>query len=287
MSGSKIKILLVEDECTLAEIIADTLGEKGFEVKVAHNGVEALKVFKSDSYNKPAQTRGTAVTEFSFVPDVVVTDIMMPQMDGLTFIKELRKIYPGLPVMFLSARTTAEDVVEGFETGGNDYLRKPFAMSELIIRIKSLIARTGGYSSENPGSARINGSIPGISADKASLKEFKIGKFTFDPERMTLKFTTGNDASLNVPVHSKETIATGLIQLSTRESQVLAMLCAQIGQLVPSKDILINLWGDDNYFNSRSLQVYITKLRKHFELDSSINLSNVRGVGYKLFVPQF
>jgi len=284
MSGCKIKILLVEDECTLAEIIADTLGEKGFEVKVAHNGIEALKVFKYGSYNKPAQTRGAAVTEFSFVPDVVVTDIMMPQMDGLTFIKELRKIYPGLPVMFLSARTTAEDVVEGFETGGNDYLRKPFAMSELIIRIKSLIARTGGYSSENPGFARINGSIPGISADKASLKEFKIGMFTFDPERMTLKFTADRDCSANASVRSAETAGTCLVQLSTRESQVLAMLCAQIGQLVPSKDILINLWGDDNYFNSRSLQVYITKLRKHFELDSSINLSNFRGVGYKLFV---
>ena len=221
MSENKIKILLVEDEYTLAEIIADTLGEKGFEVKIAHNGVEALKAM-------------------AFLPDVVVTDIMMPQMDGLTFVKELRKTHPALPVLFLSARTTAEDVVEGFETGGNDYLRKPFAMSELIIRIKSLIARSGG----------------------TIIKEFKLGKFTFNAERMTLN----------------------AIQLSTRESQVLAMLCAQMGNVVSSKEILMNLWGDDSFFNSRSLQVYITKLRKHLESDSSITLSNIRGVGYKLFV---
>jgi DNA-binding response OmpR family regulator len=161
-------------------------------------------------------------------------------MDGLTFVKELRKTHPALPVLFLSARTTAEDVVEGFETGGNDYLRKPFAMSELIIRIKSLIARSGG----------------------TIVKEFKIGKFTFNAERMTLN----------------------AIQLSTRESQVLAMLCAKMGNVVTSKDILMNLWGDDSFFNSRSLQVYITKLRKHLESDSSITLSNIRGVGYKLFV---
>lgn len=236
MSENKIKILLVEDEYTLAEIIADTLGEKGFEVNIAHNGVEALKAM-------------------AFLPDVVVTDIMMPQMDGLTFVKELRKTHPAMPVLFLSARTTAEDVVEGFETGGNDYLRKPFAMSELIIRIKSLIARSGG----------------------AIVKEFKIGKFTFNVERMTLKLTTDSSSSASAS-------DSYIVQLSTRESQVLAMLCAKIGNVVTSKDILMNLWGDDSFFNSRSLQVYITKLRKHLESDSSITLSNIRGVGYKLFV---
>jgi len=287
MSESKIKILLVEDECTLAEIIADTLGEKGFDVKVAHNGIEALKVFKYGGYDKSAQTTESDVTEFSFLPDVVVTDIMMPQMDGLTFIKELRKIHPGMPVMFLSARTTAEDVVEGFETGGNDYLRKPFAMSELIIRIKSLIARTGGYSSKGLSLASIHSCDSVFSADGASVKEFKIGKFAFDAERMTLKFNTESDSSANVSASSSGTAGTCIVQLSTRENQVLAMLCAQIGQIVTSKNILVNLWGDDNFFNSRSLQVYITKLRKHLELDSSINLSNVRGVGYKLFVAQY
>lgn len=118
--GDKIRLLLVEDEQTLAGIIADTLSEKGFEVTVAHDGEAGLRAFRGSR------------------PDVVVSDVMMPCMDGFTFVGRLRREAPGVPVLFLSARSAAEDVVQGFETGGNDYLRKPFAMSELIVRVRAL-----------------------------------------------------------------------------------------------------------------------------------------------------
>ena len=123
--GDKIRLLLVEDEQTLAGIIADTLSEKGFEVTVAYDGEAGLRAFRGSR------------------PDVVVSDVMMPCMDGFTFVGRLRREAPGVPVLFLSARSAAEDVVQGFETGGNDYLRKPFAMSELIVRVRALAGRAG------------------------------------------------------------------------------------------------------------------------------------------------
>ena len=126
--GDKIRLLLVEDEQTLAGIIADTLSEKGFEVTVAYDGEAGLRAFRGSR------------------PDVVVSDVMMPCMDGFTFVGRLRREAPGVPVLFLSARSAAEDVVQGFETGGNDYLRKPFAMSELIVRVRALAGRAGGGS---------------------------------------------------------------------------------------------------------------------------------------------
>lgn len=116
---SKIRVLLVEDEQTLADIIADTLSEKDFTVTVAYNGIEGLRAFESER------------------PQVVVTDIMMPGMDGLSFVRQLRRRDASVPILFLSARSAAEDVVQGFETGGNDYLRKPFAMSELVVRVRA------------------------------------------------------------------------------------------------------------------------------------------------------
>ena len=120
---SKIRVLLVEDEQTLADIIADTLSEKDFTVTVAYNGIEGLRAFESER------------------PQVVVTDIMMPGMDGLSFVRQLRRKDASVPILFLSARSAAEDVVQGFETGGNDYLRKPFAMSELVVRVRALAGR--------------------------------------------------------------------------------------------------------------------------------------------------
>ena len=147
--GDKIRLLLVEDEQTLAGIIADTLSEKGFEVTVAHDGEAGLRAFRGSR------------------PDVVVSDVMMPCMDGFTFVGRLRREAPGVPVLFLSARSAAEDVVQGFETGGNDYLRKPFAMSELIVRVRALAGRAG------VGKARTE-------------RVFELGRMRFDAERQRL-----------------------------------------------------------------------------------------------------
>lgn len=170
--GDKIRLLLVEDEQTLAGIIADTLSEKGFEVTVAHDGEAGLRAFRGSR------------------PDVVVSDVMMPCMDGFTFVGRLRREAPGVPVLFLSARSAAEDVVQGFETGGNDYLRKPFAMSELIVRVRALAGRAG------VGKARTE-------------RVFELGRMRFDAERQRL---------------SCDGVVT---ELSARESEVLQYLCRE------------------------------------------------------------
>ncbi|MCI1780201.1 MAG: response regulator transcription factor [Bacteroidales bacterium] len=218
----KARLLLVEDEHTLADIIAYALTEKGFDVYTAYDGKEGMKKF--DECN----------------PDIVVTDIMMPGTDGLSLVKELREKGEGIPVLFLSARSSADDVVEGFESGGNDYLRKPFAMNELIARVNSLLDRNR------------------IAGEKTEI--FKIGKYDFDHSRCLLSGC----------------------KIAQREADVLYYLCRNPGQTVPSKKILKDLWGDDNYFNAGSLHVYITKLRNMLSDDTTLHIVNIRGYGYKL-----
>ena len=208
MMNDKIRMLLVEDEQTLADIIADTLGEKEFDVTVAYNGAEGLRRFD--------EVR----------PDVVVTDIMMPGMDGFSFVDALRRRSADVPILFLSARSAVDDVIHGFETGGNDYLRKPFAMSELVVRVKALVGRN-----------RV--------ARQRSDTHYRIGRFEFDVARQRL-----NDGD-----HTQE--------LSAREA-------------------LQRIWGDDSFFNARSLHVFITRLRRRLSSDPSVQIVNARGVGYKL-----
>ncbi len=225
--NDKIRLLLVEDEHTLAEIIADTLGEKEFDVTVAYDGVEGLRQFDACR------------------PDVVVTDIMMPGMDGFSFVDELRRRSSDVPVLFLSARSAVDDVVRGFETGGNDYLRKPFAMSELVVRVRALVGRSR---SAHPDADRI----------------YEIGRFRFDTGRQTL--SDGDRVQ----------------ELSAREAGVLEILCSRMGETVPTQLILKRVWGDDSFFNGRSLHVFITRLRHMLSSDPSVQIVNARGVGYKL-----
>lgn len=228
--GDKIRLLLVEDEQTLAGIIADTLSEKGFEVTVAHDGEAGLAAFRR------------------VAPDVVVSDVMMPLYGRVHLrIGACAGEAPGVPVLFLSARSAAEDVVQGFETGGNDYLRKPFAMSELIVRVRALAGRAG------VGKARTE-------------RVFELGRMRFDAERQRL------------------TCDGVVTELSARESEVLQYLCRNAGEIVPMKTLLVNIWGDDSFFNARSLHVFITRLRHRLAADPSIQLVNVRGVGYKLLM---
>lgn len=224
----KTKVLLIEDEKTLAEIIAYALNEKGFEVITAYDGETGLKKFHSSQ------------------PDVIVTDVMMPWMDGFSLVKQLRESGCRTPVLFLTARSSVEDVVHGFELGGNDYLRKPFAMNELIVRIKALVAKN----------------LPTI----AEKKVYEIGLYRFDVEQFTLE---------------KDQVVK---KMSHREAEVLLYLCRNQNEVVPIKTLLLNLWGDDNYFNGKSLHVYITKLRNLLSADKSIQIVNFRGIGYKLLL---
>lgn len=224
----KIKVLLVEDEITLAMIIKDTLEGEYFEIITATDGKEGLSKYTSEK------------------PDIIVSDIMMPELDGFRMTKQIRKNDPTIPILFLSARSAANDVVEGFETGGNDYLKKPFGMAELIIRIKALLNK--------------------VKPQTNTTDSFQIGDYTFDSIKQTLS-------------------AYGEKQLlSNRESEILKRLCVHRNQVLSMKDVLLDLWGDDSFFNTRSLHVFMTKLRRKLSKDPSIQILNIRGIGYKLIV---
>ena len=224
-----IDVLLVEDEETLALIIKDTLEGQGFRIRLAKDGEEGLRLF------------------FQEKPDVLVADVMMPRMDGFEMVRRLRKSDSRTPVLFLTARSAVNDVVEGFELGGNDYLKKPFGMQELIVRIKALLGRA----------------CPSMS-DKPAAHTFEIGHYLFNSQTQTLTHT-------------------GLTQqLSYRESEILRRLCLNRNQVTDMRQLLLDLWGDDTFFNQRSLHVFITKLRHKLSKDERIRIVNVRGIGYKL-----
>lgn len=227
-----IRVLLVEDEETLAQIIKDTLDEQGFCIHLARDGEEGLKLFSE------------------LKPDVVVADVMMPRMDGFEMVRRIRRNDRTTPVLFLTARSATGDVVTGFELGGNDYLKKPFGMQELIVRIKALLGRASTYA-ETPQTA------PSL---------FEIGNYRFDAVTQRLSYL------------GKET------ELSYRESEILRRLCESRNQVVNMQDILLDLWGDDTFFNQRSLHVFITKLRHKLSQDERIRIVNVRSIGYKLIV---
>lgn len=224
----KIRVLLVEDEKTLSMIIKDTLEEQGFLISTAFNGEEGLRMF------------------FTEKPEVVVADVMMPRMDGFEMVRRIRQTDRTTPVLFLTARSGINDVVEGFQLGANDYLKKPFSMQELIIRIKALLHKAF------------------VNKEQATL--FEIGNYLFNAVSQQLTYTG----------ISKE--------LSHRESEILRRLCEHRNEVVSTQSILLELWGDDSFFNSRSLHVFITKLRHKLAKDERIRIVNVRGLGYKLVI---
>lgn len=224
--NNNIRILIVEDEQMLAEILSDTLSDRNFNVHLAYDGIQALDMVRKETF------------------DVIVSDIMMPNLDGYSLAKKLRNEGYNTPILFLTARSSTEDVVKGFETGGNDYLKKPFAIDELIIRIKALAGK--------------------LQTQETAETVYKIGRYEFAPATKTLR------------IEQCETI------LPAREAEVLLRLCRDAGKTVNTSALLKELWGDDNYFNLRSLNVYITRLRNHFKADPSIEIESVRGIGYRL-----
>lgn len=228
MEREKIKVLLAEDEATLAMIIKDTLEEDDFTIRIAPEGEAGLQQF------------------YDFRPDVVVADVMMPKMDGFEMVRRLRQTDRQTPVLFLTARSAINDVVEGFKLGANDYLKKPFGMQELIVRIKALAGRA--YQPENEKKEEI----------------YEIGRYLFNPTNQTLALLDCCE------------------ELSYRESEILRRLCLNRNQVVNMQNILLDLWGDDTFFNQRSLHVFITKLRHKLSEDENIRIVNVRCIGYKL-----
>ena len=180
--------------------------------------------------------------------DLCVLDVMMPKKDGFTLAQEIRSVNSDIPIIFLTAKTLKEDVFEGFKNGADDYITKPFSMEELIFRIEAILRRIKGKKNKENNF-------------------YKIGKFTFDTQKQLLS------------IDGKNT------KLTTKESELLSLLCAHSNEILQRDFALKTIWIDDNYFNARSMDVYITKLRKHLKEDPAIEIINIHGKGYKLIIP--
>lgn len=228
MAENKTTVLVVEDETMLARIISDALRQSGFCVSAVGDGAEGIEAYER------------------LHPDVVVADVMMPHMDGFEMARRIRARDAQAQILFLSARAAADDVVEGFRAGGDDYLRKPFAMNELIVRVEALARRRTPH---------LRGS-----------EEYAIGDYTFDPARWTLSR------------------AGATVKLSAREAAILSFLVREMGQTVDMRKLLMEIWGDDGYYSLRSLNVYITRLRHRFADDPRVRIVSERNVGYRLIV---
>lgn len=222
------RILLAEDDENLGTLLQNYLNAKGYEVLLYANGQKALEGFRSGDFS------------------INIIDVMMPVMDGFELVRQIRKIDPDAPVIYLTARNQKEDIIEGFITGADDYLTKPFSMEELLYRIEAILRRSGKEKEE------------------AQEESYKIGEYTFDTVRQLL------------------TLRDHTIKLTTKESELLQLLCKHRNNVLERNYALKTIWVDDNYFNARSMDVYITKLRKYLRKDDTVEIINVHGKGYKL-----
>jgi DNA-binding response OmpR family regulator len=226
----KTKVLYVEDEPFLGRIVKESLESRAFEVTMLTDGKPVISAFEKNK------------------PEICVLDIMLPSRDGYSIAKEIRQKDPTMPIIFVTAKTQTEDLIKGFESGGNDYIKKPFSMEELIVRINNLLQLSNQQKN-----------IP--------VQEIiSIGKYEFNCLRYELK------------------INQNIKKLSNREANLLTLLAENKNSITNRKDILIRLWGDDSFFNSRNLDVYITKLRDYLKEDPAIEIITIKGVGYHFAV---
>ena len=225
---SIIKILLAEDDNNLGILLRNYLSAKNYGTELFINGNLALEAFSKGSFG------------------LCILDIMMPEMDGLTLAREIRLTNPDMPIIFLTAKNQKDDIIEGFKSGADDYITKPFSMEELLYRIEAILRRT--FSS-------------GVTKKDDS---YNIGGYSFNPLKQML-------------VYEDQTI-----KLTTKESELLELLCRHGNEILERNFALKTIWIDDNYFNARSMDVYITRLRKYLRKDLSVKILNVHGRGYKL-----
>ncbi|MES2652349.1 MAG: response regulator transcription factor [Bacteroidota bacterium] len=224
---NNINLLLVEDEPFLAKVIEDSLKQKGYAVTYAADGKKGYNLFLNGIF------------------DLLILDVMLPYTDGFTLAKQIRTVNKNVPILFLTAKTDTADLIEGYKSGGNDYLKKPFSLDELFLRIDELLRRNHDQ-------------------EKLNLVDISIGSYSFSHHKQELR-------------HENE-----MIKLSNRESELLLLLYKNKNQLTDRKMVLLSLWGDDSFFNTRTMDVFITRLRKHLKKDEQIEILNVRGLGYKL-----
>ena len=221
----RVKILYVEDELSLGKIVKETLETRGFEVMMIDDGAKVIEAF------------------IKFEPDICILDIMLPNRSGFELAKDIRQIRKDVPIIFLTAKTQTEDVVKGFTLGGNDYIRKPFSMEELIVRMEHLLVKKQTI---------LNGT-----------DVLCIGRYRYQQQRQLLELD-GNEK-----------------KLSYREAELLKFLWMNKHDVIDRKQLLMHIWGNDSFFNSRNLDVYITKLRGYLKDDSSIEIITIKGVGYR------
>jgi two-component system, OmpR family, response regulator len=224
----KATILLVEDDHNLGPLLKNYLTLKDYDAILAIDGAQGLKNFKKGKFS------------------LCILDVMMPQLDGFTLAKEIRVIDPDVPVIFLTAKNLKEDIIEGFRSGADDYLTKPFSMEELVYRIEAILRRSGKREPET------------------KQQTYILGEFTFDTMKQLL-------------LRGDQTI-----KLTTKESELLELLCSHKNEILERNFALKAIWADDNYFNARSMDVYITKLRKYLKKDPTVEILNIHGKGYKL-----
>ena len=229
-----LKILLCEDDENLGMLLREYLAAKGYDAELCADGELGYKAFLRSKF------------------DICVLDVMMPKKDGFALAQEIRSANSEIPIIFLTAKTLKEDILEGFKIGADDYITKPFSMEELVLRIEAILRRV----------RRVRGK---------KTKEgavYKIGRFVFDTQKQLLS------------IGDKQT------KLTTKENELLSLLCSHANEILQRDFALKTIWIDDNYFNARSMDVYITKLRKHLKDDDQIEIINIHGKGYKLITPE-
>lgn len=223
------RILLVEDEVNFGAVLQDYLQMADYEVRLCRDGEEGLRAFRSEPFH------------------LCILDVMMPRKDGFTLARDIRAINSDIPIIFLTARSMREDVIEGFRLGADDYITKPFDSEELLLRVQAILKRSNG------------GELP---------EEFQFGNFHF-----------------NYRLHSVEHQGEPQ-KLSPKEADLLRLLLHRRNDLLSREEALETLWGEDNYFNARSMDVFISKLRKRFKPDPRVRIENVHGKGFRLVVEE-
>ena len=227
----KIKMLLCEDDENLGMLLREYLEAKGYTTTLCPDGEAGFREFSKNKF------------------DIAVLDVMMPKKDGFTLAQEIRQSNADLPIIFLTAKTLKEDILEGFKLGADDYITKPFSMEELVFRVEAILRRVRGKKNK-----------------ESTL--YHIGRFTFDTQTQL------------------RTIDDNQTKLTTKENELLSLLCSHANDILQRDFALKTIWIDDNYFNARSMDVYITKLRKHLKEDPQIEIINIHGKGYKLIAPE-
>lgn len=226
---SKIKILLVEDDPNLGQILNEYLEIKGYETVLCQDGESGFEAFRSGGF------------------DFCILDVMMPKKDGFSLARDIRAMDKTTPLIFLTAKSMKEDTIEGLKLGADDYLTKPFSMEELLLRIKAILKRTNNNSKS-----------------KSATSTYQLGELTFRYDKSVLERPSGD------------------VKLTSRENELLKLFCDHMNETLERSVALMAIWKDDSYFNARSMDVYIAKLRKYLKEEESVHILTVHGQGFKL-----